>query len=287
MDDYWFVDEDWHILEGEAAKKELEKTSDAKFLTEDEGIIQVSRERWKIAQQFESNAWMKKKVGARSDRNFQHMVDFDYYECLKWLSFNHAIELGCGPFTNLRLIGQVCRVKTCSLLDPLIESYLNLPNRSYDTHWLYCRLTEVGISNQFLRKVLLRVEPYIAPVLQKKISISSLFPTPIEEMSTDGKYDLIIIINVIEHCYDINLVFDNIMKIASPNTILVFHDKYYDHQQVKQKVEGHYYESGHPLLVDRKVIDKFLSNFKPLFQKVVRKEIAHMPNERLFFIGRL
>ena len=175
MKDYWFVDDDWNILEGEAAKKELEKTSDAKFLTEENGITQVSRERWNIAQQFERIGWMKKKVGARSDRNIQHMADFDHYACLKGLSFKHAIELGCGPFTNLRLIGQVCRVKTCSLLDPLIESYLKLPNRSYDTKNLNCRVVEIiSNSNQFLTKVMRKIEPYISPILRKKISISSL-----------------------------------------------------------------------------------------------------------------
>ncbi|MBA4383631.1 MAG: hypothetical protein C0410_02745 [Anaerolinea sp.] len=289
MEDYWFVDEDWNISEGEAAKEILEKNSDAKFLTEDNGIIQVSRERWKIAQQFEKIGWMEKRVGAQSDRNIQHMGDFDQYACLKGLSFEHAIELGCGPFTNLRLIGQVCRVKTCSLLDPLIESYLKLPNRAYDTQMLNCRIIEtINSSNRFLIKGIRMVEPYIPPVLKKKIPISSIFPTSIEEMPTDGKYDLIIIINVIEHCYDINLVFDNILKISSPNTILVFHDKYYDYQQVNQLIQGHYFEAGHPLLVDRKVIDKFLLNFKPLFQKVVvGKEKTHIPYEKLFYIGKL
>ena len=152
MGDYWFVDENWNILEGEAAKKELELTSDTEFLTEDNGIILVSRERWKIAQQFEKVGWMEKRVGARSDRNIQHMADFDHYACLKGLSFRHAIELGCGPFTNLRLIGQVCQVKTCSLLDPLIESYLKLPNRSYDNQNLNCRIIGIISINRGKRK---------------------------------------------------------------------------------------------------------------------------------------
>jgi SAM-dependent methyltransferase len=131
----------------------------------------------------------------------------------------------------------------------------------------------------------------IALWFEKKIPISTFLSTPIEEMPTNGKYDLIVIINVIEHCYDINLVFDNIIKIASPNAILVFHDKYYDHQQVVQMVQGHYYESGHPLMVDRKVIDRFLVNFEPLFRKIVRKKITHIPGftdyDGLFFIGRI
>lgn len=294
MNKYWFVDEDFNILEGEAAKKELEKTTDAKFLTKDNGIVQVSRERWNIAQQFERIGWMQKWVGSRDDRNLKHMAGFDYYACIKGLSFKHAIELGCGPFTNLRLIGRFCKVETCSLLDPLIESYLKHPNRSYNARWLnygFVDEPQTGDPNQFFKKVTRRLKRYVAPILQKKIPISSLFSTPIEEMPTDGKYDLIIIINVIEHCYDINLVFDNIMKIALPNAILVFQDKYYDHQQVEQMVQGHYYEAGHPLMVDRKVLDKFLGNFKPLFRNVVREEITHIPGftgyDSLFFVGQL
>lgn len=229
MDEHWYVDENFRILKGEDASKALQEISDADYLSQSQGIVRVTRARWQIAQTFERKGWMGLWIQTADDRNLQHMADFDNYEELHDRRFQNAIELGCGPFTNLRLIGQICQVKECTLLDPLVRDYLKHPNCSYDAKWLRCG--ENGLSKKLsvlkplraVRRVIRRLFP---GTLQRRIRVRELVAGPIEEMPAGERYDLIVIINVIEHCYDINRVFENIVKIAAPNAILVFHDKY-------------------------------------------------------------
>lgn len=294
MRDFHFVDEDFNILKGEDARNALEETSDEKYLSEDKGIVHVPRSRWEVAQIFERTGWMEMWSGAADDRNYRHKADFDDYQTLSGMTFDHAIELGCGPFTNLRLIAQVCTIKRCTLLDPLIMTYLGHKHCSYNKRMLRCEsvLSRLLSAPKPLRGIR-RIVRYLAPLLLvKQIPVHELIASPIEEMPVRASYDLIVIINVIEHCYDIDLVFDRIINMAAPDAVLVFHDKYYEHETVSQLVKGHYYEAGHPLMVDRSVIDGFLENhFEPLFRRTVQKSIEHIPvmpeYDGLFFIGRL
>jgi len=294
MGDYWFVDEDHTILVGEAAQQTLESISDHENLSSSHGISSISQKRWEIAQSFEKKQWMAIGAHSKDDRNFQHMLDFDNYNLLSGRIFNHAIELGCGPFTNLRLIGQVCKITQCTLLDPLIESYLQHPNCSYDRRVLHCAdssLAQFLSTPKFFRFMRRIIRHLNSQLLYENIPVQNLVASSIEKMPTNGLYDLIVMVNVIEHCYDANLVLENILKIASPNAIFVFHDKYYDHQIVSQMVNGHYYDAGHPLMVDRKILDEFMiNNFDNLFLRRSIKRLRNpvMPEyEDFFFIGKI
>lgn len=159
---------------------------------------------------------MEKWAGAADDRNLQHMADFDNYHALHGMTFDHAIELGCGPFTNLRLIGQVCSIAKCTLLDPLIESYLGhkhwrLTERHYDVaRVLWQSSRQLGNLGRGVRRVIRRLAPNL--LAMKGIPISELIASPIEEMPTQRCYDLIVIVNVVRHCYDINLIFENVSQ---------------------------------------------------------------------------
>lgn len=294
-DHYWFVDEEFRVLKGHEARQALRETSDAPYLSPDQGIVRIPRQRWEVAQTFERRGWMEKWIGSSDDRNIQHMADFDGYRSLRGKRFEHAIELGCGPFTNLRLIGQVCQINECDLLDPLVESYLEHPNCTYNRHELSCE-NRVLSSFWSLLKPPLGIRRIINKMMSdlrtaKHIPVGNLLASPIEEMPTHSRYDLVVIINVIEHCFDIDLVFQNITKIAAPNAILVFHDKYYSHENVSELTAGHYYEAGHPLMVDRHIVDGFLAKHCiPLYSMVIQKKIPHIDvmsaYEGVFFIGQ-
>ncbi len=295
MKDYSYVDENFQILQGEDARRALEITSDKDNLSEGRGIPKVSRNRWQIAQTFERNGWMREWARVDDDRNYQHMAGFENYQTLGEMTFENAIELGCGPFTNLRLIGTKCSIKTCTLLDPLIEDYLRHRYCSFNRQELRCGYNSLhralGYSKPLrgLRRVIRQLAPRLLAV--KTLPVHSLIASPIEDMPIQRQFDLIVMINVIEHCMDIERILENILKIAAPNALFVYHDKYYDHQVVAQMVQGHHYDAGHPLMVDHSVIDEFLGkHFQTLFRK-----IAHDPSdvgsatpeyERLFFIGK-
>jgi len=293
MDQYWYVDERHQILSGEEAKRHLERVSDSIFLTDSQGIVSIPHDRWLRAQTFERIGWMEKWRASIDDRNVGHYVDFDRYRTLSGLRFNHAIEIGCGPFTNLRLIGRVCRIRECTLLDPLIKDYLEHPHCAYDESALRCEVPRylIGAPNSLAVRALRRVHRALSVVGGGRIKIHSILDTPVEEARLPYRCDLIVIVNVLEHCYDVNLVFKSILELAAPGAILVYHDKCYDHRQVEAMVRGHYYEAGHPLMVDRMLIEAFLEkHFDPLFSRRAVKPLS-IPGfseyEGLFFIGRL
>ena len=63
---------------------------------------------------------------------------------------------------------------------------------------------------QFLRRHRrLGLEPV---TVSGSVPIGRLVASPIEEMPLDRKYDLVVMENVIEHCYDAELVFANILS---------------------------------------------------------------------------
>lgn len=267
MGDAWFVDEGVNILRGEAAERAVRERSDAKFLKEGEGVVSVPRERWQVAQTFERTGWVEKWRSASDDRNIEHAQEFCGYKTIEGRRFGQAIELGCGPFTNARVIGEIAQIDAVTLLDPLLDSYLTLPS---------CRYSAAGLRAHFGKKV---------------IPVRELLNIPIEEMGTEGRrYDLVMMMNVIEHCFDVHAIFAKILAITGPGSVLAFHDYVYDAEKAKRVLADKYYEAGHPLMVAGPVIEKFLwDNFTPLYysrRKCPADQIEVQPRSgKVYFIG--
>ncbi len=266
MSDAWFVDERVNILRGSQAQDAIRARSDLRYLTEGEGIVRVPAERWTIAQTFERTGWMEKWRGLSDDRNIDHAREFNGYRSLAGRRFAHAIELGCGPFTNLRVIAEVAPLERVSLLDPLIESYLTLPTCRYN------------------RQVL------VSHSGRQRIAVGELFAGPIEDTPLDGRsYDLVAMLNVIEHCYDVGKIFDKILSITRPGSVLVFQDYTYDVEKSRRVLAEEYYEAGHPLMVGPGVLHRFMSeHFEMLYySKVPEKpqEVACPREAAVYFIG--
>jgi hypothetical protein len=125
-----YIDKDIKISEGKKAEKLIAEHNDKKYLIKDVGIIKVDASRWEEAQSYEKKTWCDspaKSMG--TDRNEDHEKQFGGYEILNVILPStplNIIELGCGPFTNLRLIFNKLSktVKRVDLLDPLIEDYI-------------------------------------------------------------------------------------------------------------------------------------------------------------------
>jgi SAM-dependent methyltransferase len=289
-----FLDETHRVLTGEEAEAALRQRNDAPFLNPDKGVVRVSKERWDAAQRFERDYWLEKSSGCDDDRNHEHYRHFDGYSALRGKTFEDAIELGCGPFTNLRLISQECAIRRCTLLDPLLEQYARHSKRTYDERWLHSKHNRLyrRLGSARPARALRRLLGVVAPGwLRGKTPVRRLLPCPIEEMPLDHTYDLIVLINVIEHCYDLDLIFDNILKIARPNALLVFSDKYYDREKIARWVQGERYDVGHPLLVDRSVLQAFLrGHFESLYERVVAcpwvVEGVDFSYDAVYFVGR-
>ena len=113
---------------------------------------------------------------------------------------------------------------------------------------------------------------------------------PMEKMVTDSTYDLVTMINVIEHCYDVNLVFENILKITHKDSYFVFEDKFYTAEDTEKLVIMKY-DAAHPLQVDRKTIENFLDkNFEAVYKKIQTNSLS-LEGEKIiwddiYFIGK-
>ena len=242
------------VLEREDARKKLEQDNDLKWLTGKAGVLQIDQARWQKAQEFELKTWMVDGRWTHEDNNNFHKKAFGDYEVLRGMSFKNGIELGCGPFTNLRHVGGVTKVGEIYLLDPLIKKYLKHPFCRYKggQMWIWERL--VTNVNWPRRKSVQVIEGSI------------------EDFQTEKKFDLILLINVLEHCQNVEAVWQKVLDIAAPGAVLVFADKYYDGVHLTEVLKDRY-DAGHPIKVDQSVIDDFLAkHWEVLYRQVVEKK---------------
>lgn len=267
---YLYVDEHLHILKGEEAEKALREHSDAGYLDPHDGVVRVPKQRWQQAQRYERDTWMVANTDASDDRNAVHRDGFSGYAAIGGRTFQHAIELGCGPFTNLRIIGEHCTIARCSLLDPLIEDYLHHPHCTYDRRSLRTTETHFGttlgrsLPGRALRRALRATAP---GMVVRRIPVGELLSMPIEEMPAGHTYDLVVMLNVLEHCYDATVIFDKILAILQPGGVFIFHDKLFTAAEAKEDVKTRF-DAGHPLRVGGRVIESFLEeNFTALFTR--------------------
>jgi SAM-dependent methyltransferase len=289
---YVHIDEKVRILTDEAARQVLAQENDSAFVDPVRGITRVTRERWMTAQRAERTHWMDLGIRAMDDRNFEHLSHFDGYGALRGMRFERAIELGCGPFTNLRLIADVCSVGECDLLDPLIDEYVGHP---------YCRYSRGAllVENASLPEWFRRQMSRFAWAVRrgyglrlgrpKAVPVDRRIASPIEEMPRDRAYDLVVMVNVLEHCYDVDRVFESIRAITRPGSVIVFHDKYYDPSDAMRLSET-CYDAAHPLRVGRGVVEAGLADFESLLMTVdpVHSEFGgcSFDNDYVYFVGR-
>lgn len=260
--EWTYVTRDFETISGEAAKALIEKTNDRRYLTRDAGVHTVSVDRWKLAQDAELHHWLGVRAHMDEDRNVDHAYMYDRYSALQGRTFENAIELGCVPFTNMRVIGQVCTMKRVSLLDPLAEGYLKHPHCAYR-------------------------EGTLTTLNGNVVPVAELIALPIEQFQPKESYDLVVMLNVIEHCYNVPVIFRKIWDMTRPGGLVLFHDRYYDHEQVIVEAERTY-DAAHPLKVDRKMINGFLQRFQGVFFRVITTHgfTQHSgTGDQVYFIG--
>jgi len=255
-----YIDETIAIREGDEVAALVRARADETHIDPKYGVAQVEKSRWEEAQRYERTTWMQNAWLLNSDRNEYHRERFANYAAIQNMHFQRGIELGCGPFTNVRLILEQCHIEHLHLLDPLLPEYLAHP---------FCRYRD-GKFGGLLHENIQRIPGYIRrPWLTWKIKandlrIGGVFGRPvnlhhsmIETFVTDEKFDLVVMINVLEHCQDVFAIFEKIDEILVSGGTLIFHDKLYRANEVQMLLQK-LHDAGHPLRVDRLVIDRFL-----------------------------
>jgi SAM-dependent methyltransferase len=258
-----FIDKEINVFYSGEADKRLKEKNDLKYFDENfHGIHKVDIERWQEAQFYEKKTWMNKGIFISDDRNHDHLKRFNDYIELQNHFFKHKkndfsiIELGCGPFTNIRLLLEKFKYfnfEKISLLDPLISEYLEHPNCFYKNKKVYEKEATIHCSS-------------------------------IEDFVTEEKYDLLLITNVLEHCYDIDKIFTKIIDLLKKDGILIFSDVFFkgvDALQLAEKI----YDAGHPLKLSEDKMKIFLSNFEPLLDNEFKALYEQEWRNDKYFIG--
>ncbi len=215
----------YHNAEAEAR---LAETNDATYYEDGKGILSVPETRWQQAQRYERDTWMTYNLGSIDDRNGEHAERFGGYAALPQ-DLGDVIELGCGAFTNLRLILPDRKAASVTLLDPLLEAYQQHP---------HCHYKDGTLAGHPVKTV----------------------AKPIEGYNTRQKFDTIVMINVLPHCQDAHkimhwidvhlkaggwLVFGEYPSVMSPNDL---------------------YDVGHPLRFTEAQLNEWISGYTEVYR---------------------
>lgn len=250
-----YIDENININYSKNAEILLNKNNDLIYYdSETEGIHKVNKDRWNLAQKYEKKTWMENQINTNDDRNFEHLKLFDDFSILNLHIENieTVVELGCGPFTNVRLFKNFKNLKQITLVDPLLTEYLNHPNCTYKTDTLNgVHLTKIS--------------------------------SPIEDLSHENKYDVVVLINVIEHCFDVDLIFNKMLNLLKKGGILIFSDVYFKDVYT---LASNLYDAGHPIRLSEKKLNTFISKFETLYDKRYEKLYNQEWRNDIYFIGQ-
>lgn len=239
-------------------------------------VRHVSRARWQEAQQWELEFWK----GAQRKHGWKRIVwplaapalralnwsrawgddwnrwwrdQFDGYSFLP-AHLGDCVELGCGPYTNIRLVleGRTADRVVCS--DPLVRSYLGFQGR-----WL-AHAHEVG---------LVEVDDH-----------------PIEETAFPPEsFDLVVMINVLDHVHDADACMEKAISLVREGGSFVLGQDLSDAEDLKH----HPYDVGHPIRLRREDLDPFLEPLTTLHRRDLPREAGRDPRlhyATLVYAGR-
>lgn len=244
-----YVTADHKVFRDEDAEVYLKKKNDSKYLTKD-GIIKIPKKRWNEAQEYEEYFWFKKALHASDDRNNTHRERFDDYRTIPKGSYN-AIELGCGAFTNVRLMQGI---ESVALLDPLINKYLEHPNCTYKD----------------------------GKMKGKKVDI---IHSTIEDFTPKRKYNMVVLINVLEHCFDIPKVFEVVLSCLDKRGIFITSEATTTKEHIKH-IANNCMDSGHPIRVRDTYYRNFVeSNFDIVYKKEFDGLYENPYRKDFYYIG--
>jgi SAM-dependent methyltransferase len=239
----------------------------------------VSAERWQAAQRWENQHWVNaQKARARFFKNYIWRIlsaagivskyrgddwngwwkkQFDDYNFLPAV-VPDALEAGCGPYTNVRLMLERCRFNHLYLSDPLIRTYVKF------------RLT------------------FVAERYRKADCI--LDDHPLEELPfADNYFDLAVMINVLDHVQDAAKCMHNIIRVIKPGGILILGQDLTNEQDL-QALRNDPGAVGHPIKLDAEWFPPFLENkFTPIIHKILNREEGRAPQHHygdFIFAGR-
>jgi len=239
----------------------------------------VTEDKWLEAQEWEKAHWVNtQRLRARYFKNWIWramnicgLVDkYRGDDWNKWWSsqFNDydflppvvddAIEVGCGPYTNLRYVIKRCRPNHMFLSDPLIRTYI-----------------------QF--KLSFTADAY-------RRGFCVLDDHPLEHIPyRDNYFDVLLMINVLDHVKDAGKCMENATRILKQGGILVLGQDLTNEDDLKVLNEDPGLV-GHPVkLPEEWFVPRLEPHFETVVKKLLPREMGREPANHyatLVFAGR-
>jgi SAM-dependent methyltransferase len=232
--------------------------------TERINVKKVSKERWQKAQNFELELWKKSArlgvfgkfkyfmrniikgnlLSCYDDWNLWWLVKFDNYFFLKDL--NTAIEIGCGPFSNMRLIIKKIKCYKPYFSDPLIRDYIKY------------------------------TDGFVAKSAKKgDIFIDN---SPAEDLPyKDNYFDLVVLINVLDHVRDAEQVLNECIRITRKKGVFIIGQDLTNEEDAKKHPAID--DPLHPISVDHIFLDNILKGlFTSVYFKLLPRKEGRNPD---------
>jgi SAM-dependent methyltransferase len=225
-------------------------------------VLSVPHERWLQAQRWEGDLWKNtnrplrnaakrvlQQLGLRrrevgDDWNHWWAERLDQYQFVP-SQIENAIEFGCGPYTNLRLISNRRTIDHAYCSDPLLQTYLK-----FRYTWL----------SESYRKQRVLVDDH-----------------PIEQCPfASDFFDLVVLINVLDHVRDASECLRQAVRVTKPGGILILgQDLTSDDDLSLPEVQS---DIGHPIRVDHQTLDLFLRPpFRPILYRILSRNEGREP----------
>lgn len=242
-------------------------------------VDKVTKDRWEQAQQWEEAHWVRsQQARAKMGKNyiwrvmhFFGMVEkyrgddwnlwwkkqFQDYSFLP-AQVDNAIEVGCGPYTNIRHIIPTCQPKHLFLSDPLIKTYVNF---------------KLAFVADAYRKAFCMIDDH-----------------PLEECPfRDELFDVVVMINVLDHVRDAGLCMENLIRIVKPGGWLILGQDLTNEEDLRV-LSADPGLVGHPIKIAHEWFTPYLNTgFKPVLNKVLSREEGREPTNHygtLLFAGQ-
>lgn len=233
------------------------------------GVVneRVDHPRWVEAQRWEHDFWIRQQknlarfgknhiwrllamVGAKEkyrgdDDNHWWANCFDNFSFLP-ARVENAIEVGCGPYTNMRLVRKACEPAHLFLSDPLIRTYVHF------------KIT-------FLHQMYSTAACY-------------LDDHPLEDLPyRDDYFDLAVMLNVLDHVQDAASCMKTLNRIVKPGGIVIIGQDLTDEEDLRSHPDG--MRTGHPIVLDEDWFKPHIEKrFAPIMHKVLPRSGGRNPN---------
>lgn len=230
-------------------------------------IIETTESDWKEAQKFEEDIWVLnnrrnsfpklvlkflralkqpayffellkfRDFYCGDDWNFWWMKKFDYYKALP-KHVHRALEVGSGPYSNIRLISKCISIDEIVCTDPLMEVYKN-----FKMTW---------VADQY-KKGKIKAEAGKCETIN--------FP--------DESFDLVVCNNVLDHVQDAKKGLEEMHRVLKKGGHFVFAQDLTDQEAIEKETK----REGHPIRLDHLFLDNLLNQkYTAIFKKMLSRE---------------